>query len=1167
MEEGQLWFSFTTWFREMAMPDGRQGGIRFGQWWHAALVLLCLLVPLLPEADAAGSEDEIKIGVLAIRGKEQCLKSWTPTADYLSQRIPGHRFVIVPLEHTQINSTVEKGEVDFILTNSSSYVELEYLYGANRIATEKEMRLGRVYSQYGSVIFTRRDRTDIRRFIDLSGKVFMAVSESSLGGWQMTWRELLENGIDPYRDFRALRFGETHDGVVEAVLAGRVDAGTVRTNTLEQMAAEGKISLDAVYAFPPPGHRQGETPYLVTTREYPDWPMAKVRQTPDELAEKVAIALLQMDADSPAAVAAECAGWTIPLNYQPVHDLLQFLRLGPYKDLGRITVGAVLRAYMSWIVPLGILFVLSLVLAALILRLNRRLKASHLILMEEIEQHRQLDEELQKSKELAEAATRAKSEFLANMSHEIRTPMNGIIAAIDLALSEQVPKTIENFLHIVQNSAYSLLGIINDILDFSKIEAGQMELKDRIFRLDEVFDRVMDVFVHQAGEKGLELLVDIDRDTPRLLLGDSLRLQQVLTNLVSNAIKFTPSGGSILVSAQDASSTQSDLPPDRVLLSFAVKDTGMGIPASYMATIFHPFTQGDTSSTRKYEGTGLGLSICSKFVTMMKGSIGVESTLGKGSNFFFTVQLGRAGSLPAAKYILPPDIHGLNVLVVDDLANSRMIMSKILQSLGFKVETLPSGIEALKRLSSIRMKQQPVDLIMMDWQMPDLDGIETAKRIRGELHLDLPIIIMTAFAKDLHREDAERAGTNGFLTKPIFQSTLFDAIMDAFGKGGGRSEGSKHDFTTRSSLYSKQLRGIRLLLAEDNLTNQIVATAILEKAEIDVTVVDNGEQAVQAVQEKSFDGVLMDIQMPKMNGYEATRLIREIPGCARLPIIAMTAHAMKGDEEKCLEAGMDGYIAKPINQERLFATLSHLLRGHQRVAETVRGGDVESEAAGEGEAITAAAVVRDDGPEFDLPGIDVQSALANSGLDRSTYRNILIGFNNDNGSTRREIEHAVAEGRLDDLLRLAHSLKGSAGNIGAVGLQTAAARVEEECRKGLDALAPDFDARIGELLDALDQVLGSLRSLAPPEVIVAATEPLPEPGEDVGRIFREMEEAIDRADPEAITRALQIIRRHAAAGSLPQPDLLSTLERQIDRYDYDQAKSTLQQMQQPGGVR
>ena len=915
-------------------------GMRFGRLALLSLLLCYLLALALPAIGPAATDIPVKIGVLAIRGKEQCLKSWQATADYLSSSIPGSSFVIVPLSHTEINSTVEKGEVDFILTNSSSYVELEYLYGANRIATLKERRLGRTYSKYGSVIFCRRDRSDIHSLIDLGGKVFMAVSETSLGGWQMTWRELLENGIDPYRDFRDLRFGETHDEVVMAVKDGRVDAGTVRTNTLEQMAAEGKISLDDFYVFPRLRDKNITTPYLVSTREYPDWPMAKVRQTADDLAEKVAVALLQMQPDSPAARAAECAGWTIPLNYQPVHELLKILRLGPYKDLGRITIGEVLRTYAPWIIPLALLFTLSIIFTGLVLKLNRRIKASQVSLMLEIEQHKQLDEELQKAKDLAEAATRAKSEFLANMSHEIRTPMNGIIAAIDLALGEQVPKAIENYLHIVQNSAYSLLGIINDILDFSKIEAGQMELRERIFRLDEMFDRVMDVFAHQAGDKGIELLVDIDKDTPRLLLGDSLRLQQILTNLISNAVKFTSPGGSILVSAHDASSTRTDLPADQVVLAFAVKDTGAGISPDYLPSIFAPFTQGDSSSTRKYEGTGLGLSICNKFVTMMNGTIGLESSLGKGSTFFFTVQLGRAGTTPVAQHVLPPDIHGLNVLVVDDLADSRAIMGKILQSLGFRVEALSSGVEALKRLSSYRMKEKPVDLILMDWRMPGLDGIETAKRIRGELHLTLPIIMMTAFAKDLHRADAELAGTNGFLTKPIFQSTLFDAIMDAFGKQGARGAGARQDFTTRAALYRKQLKGVKLLLAEDNLTNQLVAVAILEKAEIEVTVVENGEQAVKAVQEQSFDGVLMDIQMPKMNGYEATRRIRALPGCATLPIIAMTAHAMKGDEEKCLDAGMDGYIAKPINQDRLFSTLSHLLRGQRRVAEArLSGGE------------------------------------------------------------------------------------------------------------------------------------------------------------------------------------------------------------------------------------
>ncbi len=493
-------------------------------------VLLCtmLLMQLVAAAQVQAADKIVKIGVLAVRGDGQCLQKWSPTADYLTSLIPGFTFVIVPLPHDRIISSVQKEEVDFILANSSIYVELEQGYSVNRIATLKELRLGRVYSQYGSVIFTRSARTDIKKLKDLKGKTFMAVSEESLGGWLMAWRELKENGIDPSKDFKELRFGETHDEVVYAVRDGLADVGTVRTNTLEEMSAEGKIKLKDYFVFPRLNDPGLQTPYLCTTREYPDWPMAKTKATPDQLAEKVAVGLLRMTADSPAALAAGYAGWTIPMNYQPVMECMMALRVGPYKDLGRVTMQNILRDYGLWLLVALMVICSHIAFTGLILKLNRRIKASHLSLTKEMELHRKLDVELGYAKEQAEAATLAKSRFLANMSHEIRTPMNGIIVATDLALAETVSPEVERYLHIVQNSSYSLLGIINDILDYSKIEAGLLDLKERVFRLDEMFDRVMDVFVNQAAEKGIELLVDIDQDTPRILKGDCLRLQQIL---------------------------------------------------------------------------------------------------------------------------------------------------------------------------------------------------------------------------------------------------------------------------------------------------------------------------------------------------------------------------------------------------------------------------------------------------------------------------------------------------------------------------------------------------------------------------------------------------------------------------------------------------------------
>ncbi|WP_083453388.1 response regulator [Desulfatitalea tepidiphila] len=1142
---------------------------------HLRLLILGIVLCLaLPAAAAAWAADApLRIGVLAIRGTDQCLDAWTPTADYLNRQVAGRRFRIVPLTHEQIHPYVREGKVDFILTNSASYVELEYHYRVSRIATLKERHPGGVSTQYGGVVFCRSDRTDIRTFSELTGKSFMAVSEVSLGGWIMAWREFKESGIDPYTDFKSLSFGETHDQVVYAVRDRRVDAGTVRTGTLEALSAEGNIDLSDFYVFPMRHETDEVLPYLCTTRQYPGWPMARVKHTPDSLAEKVSVALLKMPPDAIAAQVSGYAGWTIPSDYQPVHECMKFLKIGPYEDLGRITFSDILHTYGHWIILATALFCIMGGFAMAAMNLNKRMKAANIRLHGEMELRREKERELHLAKEMAESATRAKSEFLANMSHEIRTPMNGVIAAADLALGEPVPPKIEHYLKIIHGSAYSLLGIINDILDFSKIEAGKFELKERVFRLGQVIDQVMELFVNKAAEKGIELLVDMEVNAPKLLQGDPLRLQQILTNLVSNAIKFTDTGGVIRMDVMELPETQEAAAGDEIVLDFSVTDTGTGIAPEYIGQLFEPFSQADTSSTRKYEGTGLGLSICKQLVTMMGGEIGVQSELGKGSKFYFTVRMRRPADESLPRLVVPQDIRGLKVLVVDDLADSRTIMRKMLTSLGFKVETLPSGVDAMRRLQPDKMRDDPVELIMMDWKMPEMDGIETSRRIREELGLTLPIIMMTAFGKEEQRIRAQAAGINGYLTKPIYPSTLFDAIMDGFGKEGFKAPGREKEFTTKASIYRKPLRGARILVAEDNPTNQQVALAILEGAGMAVTIVNNGEEAVQAVQAGPFDAVLMDIQMPRMNGYEATRTIRQIPELAHLPIVAMTAHAMKGDEEKCLEAGMDGYISKPVNQDRLFHTLWRVIRAHGGDLKSIASAatDIEAGVGGDRDGVKPDRELSE--PEVPteqpfmlpaaLPGIDIGRTLKALEIDGPTFMRILKGFEAHHRPMGEKLREAFAASDVEQIRQVAHALKGSGANIGAAALSAAAASLEEASSG--ESPAPQH---LGKLIDAvvaaLDQVLTSIQTLESAKPAPEAVSASPEACLSLEELLQELAGAVDRADPEHIMKLMPAIEQQA--GSCQQMDRcsLKTLETQLARYDYDEALETIRKLSKKG---
>jgi len=743
----------------------------------------------------------------------------------------------------------------------------------------------------------------------------------------------------------------------------------------------------------------------------------------------------------------------------------------------------------------------------------------------------------QKAKRAAEAATIAKSEFLANMSHEIRTPMNGVIAAAELALSEKMSPRAVRYLEIIQSSAYSLLGIINDILDFSKIEADKLDLETRPFLLDEVIDRITDVLMTEAAGKRIELLVDIDLEAPNALIGDPLRLQQILKNLLSNAVKFTEIGGIILVRV-----TESEKSADRTTLTFSVKDTGIGIAPKYLSRLFKPFSQVDTSSTREYEGTGLGLSICKRLVEMMDGKIWVESELGKGSTFSFTVCFSRQSADQKQKLVPPLDIQHLNVLVVDDCADSRLIMQKILESFGLRVKSVSSGEESLKALKKNETREEPFELVVIDWLMPGLGGIETSKRIRKDLKLTIPIILMTAFGKENEILDAEKAGINAFLTKPIHQSTLFNAIMDTFGKKALKIEEKEKHITTRASIYKNFLRGIRILVAEDNPTNQEIALAILEGAGIVVEIAKNGKKAVEALQKSRFDAVLMDIQMPEMDGYEATKMIRKDPRFKSLPIIAMTAHAMKGDEEKCLEAGMDGYVSKPISQDRLFHTIWKSMEHEKKVPY------YKEPEAPKDRDITVAQT--EDLPER-LPGINIQDALNALNIDKAVFKHILTGFLKNNKESANKIRNAFDKKDWESLVQIAHSLKGSAGNIGADKLYKAAQELETAGREG----APT-SALLETVETALNQVLESLQMLAD----TSKTEPLPDkergvvPVVDPAQVIpvlKQLAGALDLAEPEEIEKHMEIIKKYLDIS------ILGNLENQVNDYEYDRALETL----------